>query len=176
MSTLIALLRAINVGGRNRVPMASLRDVVSDEGFTDVTTYIQSGNVVFDGDRNGTDAAAALEAAIVDFFGFEVRVLVRTPEDLADIVAANPYPSPGADPTRVGVVFLAHRPAVEPKVDAAAFSPDEFVLRDREIFLHCPNGFGKTKLTHTFLEKQFQVKATTRNWKTVNKLLELANR
>ena len=103
--------------------------------------------------------------------------MIRTHEEMRAAAEASPYPARGCDPTRVAIVFLKAPPAAdETEIDPAAHLPDEFVLDGREIHLHCPNGFGRTELTNAYLEKELGVIATTRNWRTVTKLLELADR
>jgi uncharacterized protein (DUF1697 family) len=177
--TYIALLRGINVGGRRSVPMAALREVHARLGYTDVVTYIQSGNVVFDADSDDVALLSrTIEQAITADFGIGVPVIVRTREDLVTIIESSPYTTTGADPARLAVAFLADAPAMERAVgiDATGLLPDEFALGEREVYLHCPSGFGRTKLTNAFLEEQLGVTATTRNWKTVTKLAALSDR
>ena len=179
MPTYVALLRGINVSGQKKVSMAVLREVHAGLGHTDVVTYIQSGNVVFDAEIGDVETLRPeIEEAIVEEFGFDVPVVIRTSAQLASIIAASPYARSGADPSRLAVTFLNEMPAVDRAagVDANAFSPDEFSLAGREIYLHCPTGFGRTKLTNTFLEKRLGVTATTRNWKTVTELAALSAR
>jgi uncharacterized protein (DUF1697 family) len=177
--TYVALLRGINVSGQKKVPMAVLRDVFAGLGHTDVVTYIQSGNVVFDAEREDLDTLRReIEAAIVDEFGFDVPVVIRTSTQLASIIAASPYTQSGADSARLAVAFLNDVPVAgrAAMVDASGSPPDELALVRGEVYLHCPTGFGRTKLTNTFLEKRLGVTATTRNWKTVTKLAALADR
>ena len=171
MPAYVALLRGINVGGARKVPMSDLRALFATLGHTGVQTYIQSGNVVF-GAKAGTPARvrSAIEKAIEAEFGFEVSVLLRTAADLAAVVKRNPY---GAD---AYVTFLddSAAPARVKAIDAKEYAPDEFVVQGREIFVRCPNGYGRTKLNNTFFERKLATTATTRNWKTVTTLLEWA--
>lgn len=178
MVTSVALLRGINVGGRRKVPMARLRALHDRLGHTDVVTYIQSGNVVFDTDVEGDELAESIQSAIADEFGFEVAVMIRTVGELEAVVASGPYVSDDFDPARVGVAFLDRSPSEEEegRIDEKSARPDEFMIIGREVHLHYPNGFGRAKLTHRYLESKLGVIATTRNWKTVCRLRELTVR
>lgn len=171
----IALLRAINVGTGRKVPMADLRALLQAAGATNVETYIQSGNIVFD--HEGRDDAALradLEARLEAAFGFAIPVLLRTPDDLVTLVAANPFP--GTEPTRPLVSFLLDPPPAGAfdEIDAAAFAPEEFVLAGREIYLHLPDGSGRAKLPQA-LARAHRTPETTRNWRTVLALIDLAH-
>jgi uncharacterized protein (DUF1697 family) len=170
--TLVALLRGINVGGRNSVPMAGLRSVLEDMGLEDVTTYIQSGNVVFRSEAHVKSLPAKMEDAIADAFGVRPAVLLRTPAELAKVAESNPF----EDTAKVHVVFLDRKPAAKDtaRLDPARSPPDVFELVGRELYLHLGNGAGRTKLTGDYLERTLGVRGTQRNWNTVLKLLELA--
>jgi uncharacterized protein (DUF1697 family) len=174
--TYVALLRGINVSGRRKVSMADLRTLFGDLGSEDVTTYVQSGNVVFRSRADSGELIDAIRTGIGRALGLDVTVLLRTKAELARIVAANPFVSEGREATKLHVTFLAGAPArervraLEPKRGGA----DEFRVVGREVYLHCPNGYGRTKLDNAYFEKQLDVAATTRNWKTVTKLAELA--
>jgi uncharacterized protein (DUF1697 family) len=179
MVKFIALLRGINVGGRRQVPMERLRALHDRLGHTNVVTYIQSGNVVFDaGADDQVELAESIEAAIVTEFGFEVPVMIRSAADLKAITAASPYTSADFDLARVAVAFLDRTPSREEqgRIDIETVRPEEFTIIGREVHLHCPDGFGRAKLTNSFLESRLGVVATTRNWKTVGKLRELSLR
>jgi len=178
VTTWVALLRGINVSGQRKVPMADLRAVHEGLGHTEVVTYIQSGNVVFDADADAVTLRAALEEAIADTFGFAVPVVLRTSEELRRAAAANPYPDAGADPQRVATTFLDVAPAADrvEEFDPDVHTPDVCVLDGREVHLFCRSGFGRTRLTNAYLERHFGVAATTRNWRTITKLLELSDR
>lgn len=179
MTTWIALLRGINVSGQKNVPMAELRALHEGLGHADVVTYIQSGNVVFDADATDPPALArSIEEAVSSEFGFEVPVVVRTAAELTAAAAASPHTAAGVDPRRVAVVFLREVPDAEriAGFDPEAHHPDVGVLAGREVHLWCPSGFGRTKLTNAYLERRLGVVATTRNWRTVQKLADLATR
>ena len=175
--TYVALVRGINVGGRKRVAMADLRRLFEDLDAEDVRTYVQSGNVVFGSREPPNKLVRAVEEGIRRSLGLDVSVLVKTREQLAKIVEGNPFLAAGADPAKLHVTFLAAEPA--PRrirgLDPKRFEPDEFRVAGQEIYLHCPNGYGRTKLSNTFFERELAVAATTRNWKTVTTLAELAN-
>jgi uncharacterized protein (DUF1697 family) len=171
--TYVALLRAINLGARNKVSMADLRRLVEATGAEDVTTYVQSGNVVLRSSvRSASTLERALEKQIREDLGLDVRVLVRTAAELAGIAAGNPF----GDPAKAYVTFLAEKPDAQRvrDLDPERSPPDEFRVVGREIYLHCPNGYGPSKLSNAYFEKQLGVAATTRNWRTVTKLAELA--
>ena len=176
MGSYIALLRGINVGGNKRVPMDALRRLCEELGYTDVVTYIQSGNVVL---RSGARSAAAVEramsAAIQKELGLDVAVIVRTKSELAAVAAKSPFPK--AEPNRVHVAFLDKKPtaARSRALEAYDAGVDSVKVRGREAYLHTPRGYGTSKLSGPFIEKQLQVVATARNWNTVTKLLELAD-
>jgi uncharacterized protein (DUF1697 family) len=169
LPTYVALLRGINVSGRNKIAMGDLRDLFETLGHTDVRTYIQSGNVVFAAKAETPPRVqAAIEKRIADAFGLDVGVLVRTRGELATVLKRNPF---GAD---AYVTFLDHVPgrALVTAIDPAPFAPDEFTVHGREVFVRCPNGYGRTKINNTFFERKLAAKATTRNWKTVTTLYE----
>lgn len=172
----VALLRGINLGAKNKVPMPALRVVVESLGHEDVQTYIQSGNVLFK-TRSGEAPAitAALESSITKEFGFRVAVVVRTQPELQRVVGANPFLAAGADASALYVAFLGSAPtkAAVAALDSDRSPPDEFAVRNAEVYLHCPNGFGRSKFSLDYFERTLGGPATIRNWNTVTKLLEL---
>ena len=189
MASHVALLRGINVGGRNKVPMADLREVVASLGHTGVTTYIQSGNVLFSTAQTDTaKLAAALEAAIEDRFGIWASVVVLSRDELAAVLAGNPYPDE-PNPRLVHVVFLTAEPpedlldriAAAESAAAAKGSRDTVRAAGPALFLHTPDGFGTSELAQTLFriisppaKKQAPgLAATARNWATSTKLLAL---
>jgi len=178
MTTHISLLRGINVSGKNKIRMTDLRDLYASLGFAQVETYLQSGNVVFEaGETDGTVLSQQIEAAIVRAWGFDVAVLMRRPADIARIIENNPFLTErGEDPARQYVTFLHAAPG---DIDASGLDGtegggDEYVVGEREVFVFCPNGYGRTKLSNTFFERKLKIQATTRNWKTVNALHQMA--
>jgi uncharacterized protein (DUF1697 family) len=169
----IALLRAVNVGGHNKLPMAGFRALLADLGHDDVRTFIQSGNAVFSSDRHDIDAMEReIEAAIRQAFAVETPVFIRTSDEMAAVVAGNPFPEDGI----LHVAFLSDHPDESrlAQFDPQKFEPDRFAPGDRALYLLYPNGVHKSKLTPTAIERQLGVKQTTRNWNTVNTLLEMA--
>lgn len=179
MQTYIVILRGINVSGTKKIKMEDLRARLSAFGFENVKTYIQSGNVVFDYKKTEPlTLAKQLEQKIKDDYGYEVPVIVTTSAALKQVIDSNPFLNGrNEDPEKLHVTFLAEHPADEnmDKIDADSFLPDEFQIKEKAIYLFCPNGYGRVKLTNNFFESKLKVTATTRNWKTVNKLLNMAN-
>jgi uncharacterized protein (DUF1697 family) len=166
----IALLRGVNVGGNKRVEMARLRALLEELGYRDVVTYVNSGNVVFTGPRR---SERQLEAAIAKTFGFEVPVVLRTRDELADIVQANPLREIATDPAKHLVVFCAAEASTE--LDPADFAPETFEVRGREVYLWAPGGIGTSELAKRLATRSLGGKSTARNWRTVEKLLALAD-
>jgi uncharacterized protein (DUF1697 family) len=178
MTTYVALLRGINVGGRTRVGMEDLRRLFVALGHTDVQSYLQSGNVVFRGPvEESSRLTGDLERRIARDLGVTVTVLLRTRDDLAHVVANNPFLNPETDLATLHVTFLADAPDHEraARLTTPIGEPDELSLVGREVYLHCPNGYGRTKLNNAYIERRLGVAATTRNWNTVTKLCELAS-
>jgi uncharacterized protein (DUF1697 family) len=175
----VALLRAVNVSGQNKVPMAELRAHLTSAGYQDVTTYVQSGNVVLNAAATPEPKlVGALEREIRRSFGLTVTVLVRTKDQLYEVRSANPFLKRGTAPGSLYVTFLATKPTAAQVKELATktVGSDKAIVAGREIFLYCPDGYGRTKLNNAFFERQLGLKATTRNWKTVTKLLELTSR
>ncbi len=177
MTTWIALLRGINVGGNNRLPMADLAAILEASGARGVRTWIQSGNAVFDADPADARAfAASVSAAIRERHGFAPHVLVVPAAALRAVIERNPYPEAAADPTSLHVFFLDAEPAAPDHASLARVAaPDERYAVDGAVcYLHVPSGLGRSKLALK-LEKGLGVPATARNWNTVLKLAALAN-
>jgi uncharacterized protein (DUF1697 family) len=165
----VALLRAVNVGGRSKVPMAELRALFEELGHTDVQTYIASGNVVFAGKPD----AKRLERAIADRFGVETAVILRTAKQLQAVLDAHPF---GEDTSQTYVTFLVEKPsaAAAKAVHALDVAPDEARVIGAELYLRFPNGLGRSK-TPGRVDRALKVAGTNRNWRTVAKLVELAS-
>jgi uncharacterized protein (DUF1697 family) len=172
---MVALQRGVNVGGRSKLAMADLRRAVEGCGHNDVTTYIQSGNVVFScSGTNTASVARALEQAIADAHGLDVAVVVRTAKELAGIVKKNPYVKRGEDAAVLHVMFVhGTMPAALATFDAAPYAPAELAPLGREIYLFLPDGVGRSKLMAD-LGRRKDLVGTVRNWRTVTKLLEMA--
>jgi len=172
----VALLRGINVGSTNKIKMADLERLFAGLGHRDVQTYLQSGNVVFS--TAATDPEhlpAPIEKAILNELGLTVTVLLRTRPDLAKVLATNPYLDRQDDLTKLHVTFLAKAPdsGQADAVRIPAGESAEYTLAGREVYLHCPAGYGRTKLNNAFFEKKLGVAATTRNWRSVIALHDL---
>lgn len=174
----VALLRAVNVGGRNRIAMGDLRRLLEGLGYGDVRTHLQSGNAVFTAgstqpERVGADIEGALEREL----GLAAKVLVRTRAELERVIAANPLLEMADDHARLLVMFLAGAPdrAVLGELAPADFEPEVFAFGEREIYAWYPHGTGATKRSNAFWERRLGVVSTGRNWRTVTRLLELAS-
>jgi uncharacterized protein (DUF1697 family) len=170
-----ALLRGINVGGRQKVPMAELRLLLGNLGLAEVSTYLQSGNALFSCDqRPHGELAEAIKAGVAERTGISCSVLIRTGEELASVVVRTPHAEPD-NPARYFVAFLSAEPdqARADSVLAQSFDPDQIWISGREAYLWCPS-MPDSKLTNVFIERQLGVTATARNWNTVLKLAELA--
>ena len=178
-STHVALLRGINLAGKNRLAMKDLLDLFADAGCADARAYIQSGNIVF-GARAAVASriATVIEKKLEGRFGFSVPVVVRTAEELRLVVKQNPFVRPGVEVATLHVAFLADAPSAAQvaALDPDRSPPDEFVVRGREIYLRCPNGLGRTKLTNLYFDSKLATTSTVRNWKTVLTLLEMTGR
>ena len=176
MTTYVALLRGINVGGNNKVPMADLRAMCLGLGYDNVETYIQSGNVVFDTAVSEAAIASDMEAGLLSTFGLTLSVVVRSAAELVEIVARNPFPSE-TDGTKLHVTCFASplAAAMVAKLDPSFSPPDTFVLDGRDMYLHLPGGMGASKLAVHIGQKLGKL-GTGRNWNTVLKLVEMSTR
>lgn len=172
-----ALLRGVNVGGRGKLPMGDLRKVLEDLGYSDVSTYLQSGNALFTSPRDDTEELEhEIEEALTHKLGLTTQVMLRTGAELTALIDNNPFPDAVANPTTLFVNFLSVPVAPErvAAIDATPFEPDQFRPGDRAVYLWCPEGAARTKLSNTFWERRLGVGATARNWNTVTKLRDLA--
>ena len=167
----VALLRGINVGGRTKVGMGDLRRLFTDLGHGNVTTYIQSGNVLFDTTGPAARIATGIEERIAADLGLSVTVILRSAAELERVAGANPFVGRVPDDSKLHVTFLARPPTAT--VEPPAGVTDELAVAGREVYLHCPGGYGRTKLDNAFFERRLGVPATTRAWRTVGKLREL---
>jgi len=177
MPAYIAMLRGINVSGHKLIKMQALRASFGALRFSNVKTYIQSGNVVFGAeDRSVAAVSKKIERRILRDFGFSVPVFLRTAKELEETIKRNPFLTDTAiDHSKLHVTFLsdaAPAPAVE-VLQTLVMKPEQIRVIGRQIYLYCPNGYGQTKLSNTAIEKKLSVGATTRNWKTVNTLLAM---
>jgi len=178
MATYIAMLRGINVSGHKTIKMEQLRASLAELGFSNIETYVQSGNVVFEAANDSADSLSTkIEQKILRDFCFSVPVFLTTSKKVAVIIKQNPFlKSPNIDHSKLHVTFLSEDPpetALE-QLQPLAVKPEQFRIMGREIYLYCPNGYGNTRLSNTAIEKKLSVVATTRNWNTVNTLLAMA--
>lgn len=179
MTTKIAILRGINVGGKRKILMKDLRELFTNLGYSNLKTYIQSGNVIFQTDKNEADIMIAnkIEKAITDKYGFSVPVIIINPHTLAQLAANNPFITDGETPiNHLHLTFLKEAPSPEnhTKILTYNYAPDQFVIKENAVYIFCQGKYHKSKLTNNFFEKKLKVTATTRNWKTVLRLLELS--
>lgn len=172
----VALLRGINVGGKNKLPMKDLIAMFVEAGCSDVQNFIQSGNIIF---RAPTRLSGKLPGLITEAiskrFGFRAPVLLRTFGELQEVIASNPFFNSEADEDLLYVMFLADAPT-SPSIaslDPNRSPPDVYKVCGRAIYLQLPNGAAKTKLTNDYFDRKLATTSTARNWRTVNKLLEL---
>jgi uncharacterized protein (DUF1697 family) len=179
LKTWISILRGINVGGRNAIKMDALREMFSQLGYSEVQSYIQSGNVIFK--SNSSDSKSiekSISAEIKNTFGFDVPVLVMGCEELREMLNNNQFLKDySKNPAFIHLTFLSDFPdkSVIGSI-SGEFSNDEFCFGNKVIYLYCPDGYGNTKLTNTFFEKKLRLTATTRNLKTSMELLALAEK
>lgn len=172
----IALLRGINVGGKNRLPMKELAAMFVAAGCDDVRTYIQSGNVLFRSEpAPGENIPSLISESILNQFGYRIPIVTRTAQELREVVSANPFVAAGADADKLHVAFLPEPPdsALVEALDPNHSPGDEFAALGREVYLYCPNGFARTKLTNSYFDSRLATTSTTRNWRTTLKLLEM---
>ncbi len=178
MNKKFAILRGINVGGKRIILMADLKALFEELRFTDVQTYIQSGNVIFNSKEESTDIELSdkIEASILKRYGFDVPVIIRTVNKLKEIVLANPFfQKKEIDTNGLCLTFLKNLPTAERiiNIETYDYNPDRFKIIGKEIFILFTGKYHQSKLTNIFFESKLKVPATTRNWKTVLKLLEL---
>lgn len=190
MAVIVAMLRGVNVGGHNQIKMEALRALCESLGLRDAQTYVQSGNVVFrttkvrttevrTEERNLTALARRMEDAIEQSFGFRPAVIVRTTTQLRDAVAKNPFARRrGIDPGKLLVTFLVDEPSAESrgKVLKIKADPEELFVDGREVYIYFPNGMGRTKLSWPTIANMLGTSGTGRNWTSVTKLLEMAEK
>ncbi|WAU84291.1 DUF1697 domain-containing protein [Streptomyces sp. Qhu-G9] len=177
-TTYAALLRGINVGGNRKVPMAELRTLLEGLGHGDVRTYLQSGNAVFSSDHGDEDSLAGeLSRALAEHFGFTVDVLVRDHAYLRAVLDACPFPAAELEARQLHATYLSAQadPERYAPIDQQAFLPEEFRIGDRVVYLYAPDGLGRSKLAESLSKPRLTkgIVATTRNWNTVVKLVEL---
>jgi uncharacterized protein (DUF1697 family) len=173
MAAQLALMRGINVGGKNILPMKELAIMFEAAGCAKVRTFIQSGNVIFTAAPKVCEGLSrAIAAQVVKKYGFRTPVILRTAQQLRHAVAGNPFPG---EEDRLHLMFLQDKPSAGSVagLDANRSAPDRFLVRGAEIYLHLPNGVARSKLTNAWFDSQLSTVSTLRNWRTVTKLLDL---
>jgi uncharacterized protein (DUF1697 family) len=172
----VVLLRGINLGSRNRVSMPKLRELLEAAGFDDVRTYLQSGNAIVSTPRKADEIARRTERTIAKELGLEIDVVVRSRAQLAAVVKRNPLEKVATTPKRYQVSFLATKPprGLAAKLEEAAVESERVVVSGREVYAWHPAGVARSKLWALLAGRDLGVVATSRNWTTVTKLLELA--
>jgi uncharacterized protein (DUF1697 family) len=177
MATQIVLLRGVNLGARRRVRMEALRELLTGHGYGNVRTYVQSGNVVLDSSAKPKQLEGTLERQLAAGLGFEVDVFVRTRTELAKVLERNPLAATATDPSRYLVTFLREAPTVKviSQLRAIDLAPEQLTVSGREIYSWHPHGVGRSELAKRLSERSLGMTATARNWKTIEKLLALAD-
>ena len=174
MKRYIILLRGINVGGKHKLPMANLRTLLTNNGFKEVATYIQSGNILVQSNETAANITKQVHGLIVDAFGYDLPILTLTQEEIQQAITNNPYAATESDIKKLHVSFLATTPSSELINETPHYdNNDQFHVTNKTVYIHCPDGYGKTKYTNSFFEKHLHTAATTRNWRTTLKLLEM---
>jgi uncharacterized protein (DUF1697 family) len=180
MPVVISMLRGVNLAAHRRIKMDALRALYESLDLRGARTYVQSGNVIFSTrERNLTDVAKRIEDGIERTFGFRSDVVLRTAGEMRDVVARNPFVNrPGIEPSKLLVTFLANDPGEEARVKVRSIKtdPEEVRIEGREMYIYFPNGMGRSKLPQTPIEKVLKTTGTARNWNSVTKMLEIAER
>ncbi len=175
MKTYISMLRGINVSGQKKIKMEDLKKLYESLGFKNVKTYVNSGNVKFNcSDNDISNLINKIERKINNSFGFDVLVFIRTINEMKKLIKNTPFAN--EDPSKIYITFLSDIPihSLLIEINKIKDISEKFFISGREIYLFCPNGYGRSKLSNNFFERTLNLSATTRNWNTVNKLLELA--
>lgn len=174
----ISVLRGINVSGQKKIKMADLRSILEKAGLQNVTSYIQSGNLLFESKANDAAELSKLIAKTIQTaYGFDVPVLTLAPDYLRKVHQSNPFlPDHQDEINRLYYTFLAEAPSKEKvkALEAIEFKEDQIIIKNKVVYVYVPGGYGRSKFSNNFIENKLKVKATTRNWKTVNKLIELS--
>ena len=175
MQTYIALLRGINVSGQKKVPMAELREVLTKTGFSEVQTYIQSGNVVFKSSERDTNSLEErIKTAIKTHFGFDVPTLVKTHLDIEVILESCPFSEDKKEKSYFTLLHSKPEVGIVNEVSKLIYPNEEFTITNQCVYFYCATGYGRAKMNNNFFERKLKVSATTRNYKTMLKLLSLS--
>ncbi|MEI6752556.1 MAG: DUF1697 domain-containing protein [Paludibacter sp.] len=179
MKTYISILRGINVGGQNAIKMEALREMYCRLGFSDVQSYIQSGNVIFRTEETDTKSLGkSISAEILKTFDCEISVLVLERDEWRNALKNNIFLNDSSkNPDFIHLTFLSDLPNKNfiEKISDIIYFPDEYCIVNKVVYLYCPSGYGNTKLSNSFFERKLKLCATTRNLKTSNELLKLAD-
>ena len=173
MKKYIVLLRGINVSGKNKLPMEELQGLLNDLGFQNVQTYIQSGNIILESAEGKSLTCNKIKEGIQNKFGYDIPVIARTIPEWKKAIAKYPFPT---ENTKIVAFVFLNKKVYETKIDVKGIDEDKYLIDNDMVFIHCPSGFGKTKLANKLFEKKLNVTATTRNYNTTLKLLELAKK
>tara|TARA_R110002049_G_scaffold4842_6_gene34205 strand:+ start:74 stop:592 length:519 start_codon:yes stop_codon:yes gene_type:complete len=171
MKKYIVLLRGINVSGKNKIPMAELRGLLNDLGFKNVQRYIQSGNIILESKEGKSITCNKIKEGIQTKFGLDIPVIARTIPKWKKAIANYPF---STDNTKIVAFVFLNRKVYETKIDVKDTSNDKYLIQNDMIYIYCETGFAKTKLSNNLFERKLNVTATTRNYNTTLKLLELA--
>ncbi|CAM1349445.1 DUF1697 domain-containing protein [Tenacibaculum crassostreae] len=171
MNTYIVLLRGINVSGKNKIPMAELRALLNDLKFQEVQTYIQSGNIILKSELSKEEVCKKINLGIKDKFGFDIPVLARTPEEWGKTIEKYPF---SIENEKIVAFSFLNKVPEQKELEVKGLNEDQYQIVDDVVYLYCPSSFANTKLTNNTIEKKLAVIATTRNYKTTIKLLEMA--
>jgi uncharacterized protein (DUF1697 family) len=176
MSIFIALFRGINVSGQKLIKMSDLKTLFEEAGFRGVETFIQSGNVIFSAkEKSKSKLEDKISSAIKSKFGFDVRIIVVTPDEIEYVLKNNPFIKKKKEAEKLYFTFLSEKPLTEniDKLNSTDYSPEEYIIDEKYIYLFVPNGYGKAKLSNNLFENKLKVLGTTRNLKTIKALLEI---
>jgi len=180
MTTYISILRGINVSGHRMIKMDALKKMCVDLNFSNVKTFIQSGNIIFQSKTKGTEKISiTIKTSIEKLFGFDVPVITLTQTELESIINSNPFSKDKTkDPAFFHITLLSDEPELQniELLQQVDLKNDRYEVIDKTIYLYCPDSYSNSKLTNTFLEKKLKVTATTRNWKTTNELQNISNK
>ncbi|MDO6599623.1 DUF1697 domain-containing protein [Tenacibaculum sp. 1_MG-2023] len=171
MKKYIVLLRGINVSGKNKLPMAELRELLNDLGFKNVKTYIQSGNIILESEKLKSEICKIIKDGVFTKFGYEVPVIARTIPEWEKVIDSYPF---SIENEKIVAFSFLNKVPEETIIEIKNIGEDKYKVDNDVLYLNCPSGFGKTKLTNNTIEKKLKVIATTRNLRTTLKLLELA--
>ena len=178
MKRYVCLLRAINVSGQRKIKMLELRELCQALKFSDVETYLQSGNIILSTQKSQQAVEKELSKSISQEFGYaDIDIFTWTAIELQKVYDANPFIKSNSDPSKLHFTFLNQKPNSKAiaSLDKTRFLPDEFSVSGKVVFVYCPTGYGRTKINNSFFERKLKLRATTRNLKTIKNLIELAS-